>query len=73
MKWDFSIRENQLCYDFVPLGPRADSKLLNSKTNEKAKFLLTTNVTSFSVFHAEATVSIGLKNVHRMVTSILQN
>ena len=31
------------------------------------------DVTSFSVFHAEATVSIGLKNVHRMVTSILQN
>ena len=31
------------------------------------------NVTSFSVFHTEATVSIGLKNVLRMVTSILQN
>ena len=30
-------------------------------------------VTSFSVFHTEATVSIGLKNVLRMVTSILQN
>ena len=28
-------------------------------------------VTSFSVFHTEATVSIGLKNEHRMVTSIL--
>ena len=30
-------------------------------------------VTSFSVFYTEATVSIGLKNVLRMVTSILQN
>ena len=30
-------------------------------------------VTSFSVFHFEATVSIGLRNVLRMVTSILQN
>ena len=30
-------------------------------------------VTSFSVFHNKATVSIGLKNVLRMVTSILYN
>ena len=29
-------------------------------------------VTSFSVFYIEATVSIGLKNVFRMATSILQ-
>ena len=31
------------------------------------------NVTSFLVFHAEETVTIGLKNVLRMVTSILEN
>ena len=36
-------------------------------------FQFTMYVTSFSVFHIEATVSIGLKNVLRMVTSILQN
>ena len=30
-------------------------------------------VTSFSVFYIESPVSIGLKNVFRMVTSILQN
>ena len=31
------------------------------------------NVTSFSILHTEATVSIDLKNVLRMVTSILWN
>ena len=31
------------------------------------------NVTSLSVFHTKVTVSIGLRNVLRMVTSILQN
>ena len=31
------------------------------------------NVASFSVFHTEATVSIGLRNALRMVTSFLQN
>ena len=31
------------------------------------------HVTSFSVFHTEATMSIGLKNIFRMVTFILQN
>ena len=30
-------------------------------------------VTSFSVFHTEITVSIGLRIILRMVTSILQN
>ena len=31
------------------------------------------NVTSFSVFHMDATVIIDLKNILRMVTSIQQN
>ena len=37
------------------------------------KLTITIYVTSFSVFHTEATVSIGLEKVLRMVTSILQN
>ena len=43
--------------------------LLNHSFNpSKFTYRMCMNVTSFSVFHTEATVSIGLKNVFRMVT-----
>ena len=35
--------------------------------------VISIHVTSFSVFHTEATVSIGLKNVLRVVASTLHN
>ena len=50
---------------------------MDMRWNKTTKVLAKLNkgifVPSFSVFHTEATVSIGLKNVLRMVTSILQN
>ena len=62
------IAKTFACFVICFLIPTIESKQTTSIGNATD---MTIHVTSFSVFYTDTTVSIGLKHVLRMVTSIL--
>ena len=57
----------------VSITMPATTSVSLKKSNLLTALCFSINVTSFSVFHTEATVSTGLQTYTRVVTSILQN